>query len=246
MQAEAEVWTTVLFNRFLAGPLDTFLNAVGHPAADPAHPWQNWITVELLVVAIILVVFGLLRSKLSVDKPGAFQLSFEAIYKFVLGQASESIDHHVNRYVPFFGSIFIFILFMNLIGIIPGLESPTMTPAVPLAFAVAVFLYYNWMGFREHGVGKYLLHFAGPVWWMAPIMIPIELISHFARPLSLTIRLYANMFAGERVTITFLTLTYFLLPAVFMGLHVFVALLQAFIFMLLAMIYVNGAVAHEH
>jgi len=246
MQAELEVWTTALFNRFLGGPLDSFLNAVGHPAADPAHPWQNWITVEILVVAIILVVFGALRMKLSVDKPGNFQLSFEAIYKFVLGQASESIDHHVERYVSFFGSIFIFILFLNLIGIVPGLESPTMSPAVPLAFAVAVFIYYHWMGLRKHGVGKYLLHFAGPYWWLAPVMIPIELISHFARPLSLTVRLYANMFAGERVTVTFLTLTYFLLPAVFMGLHVFVALLQAFIFMLLAMVYVGGAVAHEH
>jgi F-type H+-transporting ATPase subunit a len=246
MQAESEIWTTALFNRFLAGPLDSFLSAVGHPAADPAHPWQNWITIEILVVAIILVVFALLRARLSVDKPGKFQLTFEAIYKFVSGQASESIDHHANRYVPFVGSIFIFILFMNLIGIIPGLESPTMTPAVPLAFAVAVFLYYHWMGLREQGVGKYLIHFVGPVLWLAPIMIPIELISHFARPLSLTIRLYANMFAGERVTVTFLTLTYFLLPAVFMGLHVFVAFLQAFIFMLLAMIYVGSAVAHEH
>src|SRR5580704_6858588 len=132
MQAESEVWTTALFNRFLAGPLDTFLIAVGRPPADPAHPWQNWITVELLVVAIILVLFALLRSKLSVNKPGNFQLAFEAIYKFVSGQASESIDHHVNRYVPFFGSIFIFILFLNLIGIIPGLESPTMSPAVAL------------------------------------------------------------------------------------------------------------------
>jgi F-type H+-transporting ATPase subunit a len=246
MQAESEIWTTALFNRFLAGPLDSFLSAVGHPAADPAHPWENWITVEILVVALILVVFGLLRSKLSVDKPGKFQLTFEAIYKFVLGQASESIDHHVDRYMSFFGSIFIFVLFMNLIGVIPGLESPTMSPAVPLALAISVFLYYNWMGLREQGLGKYLLHFAGPVWWMAPIMIPIEIISHFARPLSLTIRLYANMFAGERVTVTFLTLTYFILPAVFMGLHVFVAFLQAFIFMLLAMIYVGGAVAHEH
>ena len=246
MQAEAELWTTALFNRFLAGPLDTFLNAIGHPAADPAHPWENWITMEILVVAIILVVFALLRSRLSVDKPGKLQLTFEAIYKFISGQASESIDHHADRYVPFFGAIFIFILFMNLIGIIPGFESPTMTPAVPLAFAVAVFLYYHWMGFREQGVGKYLVHFAGPVWWLARLMIPIELISHFARPLSLTIRLFANMFAGEQVTVTFLTLTYFLLPAVFMGLHVFVAFLQAFIFMLLAMIYVGGAVAHEH
>lgn len=246
MQAEPEVWITALFNRFLAGPLDSFLNAIGHPAQDPAHPWENWFTVELFVVAIIFVVFGLLRSRLSVAHPGKFQLTFEAIYNFISGQARENVDHHVNRYIPFFGTIFIFILFLNLIGIIPGLESPTQYPAVPLAFAVVVFLYYNWMGIREHGLGKYLAHFAGPYWWMAPIMIPIEFISHLARPLSLTIRLFANMFAGERVTVTFLTLTYFILPAVFMGLHVFVALLQAFIFMLLTMVYVGSAVAEEH
>lgn len=246
MQAEHEVWTTALFNRFLAGPLDSFLNAIGQPARDPAHPWENWFTVELFVVAIIIILFAMLRARLSVEHPGKFQLTFEAVYKFVSGQAKDNVDHHANKYIPFFGTIFIFILFLNLIGIIPGFESPTQSPAVPLAFAVAVFLYYNWMGLREHGVGKYLAHFAGPSWWMAPIMIPIEFISHFARPLSLTIRLFANMFAGERVTITFLTLTYFVLPAVFMGLHVFVALLQAFIFMLLAMVYVGSAVAHEH
>ena len=244
MQAEAEVWSSALLNRFLAAPLNAFWNALG-VAHDPAHPWENWLSIEILVVAIIVVLFAVLRSRLSVESPGTFQLSFEAVYKFVRGQSSESIDHHVDRYVAFFGTIFIFILFLNLIGIIPGFESPTQTPAVPLGFAVAVFLYYNWMGVREQGIGKYLLHFAGPVWWMAPIMIPIELISHFARPLSLTIRLFANMFAGERVTITFLSLTYLILPAVFMGLHVFVALLQAFIFMLLATIYVSGAVAHE-
>jgi F-type H+-transporting ATPase subunit a len=95
-------------------------------------------------------------------------------------------------------------------------------------------------------VGPYLAHFAGPMPLLAPIMIPIEIISHLARPLSLTIRLYANMFAGEMVTLTFLSLTYLVIPAVFMGLHVFVALLQAYIFMLLTMIYVGGAVAHEH
>lgn len=246
MQAEHEVWTTALFNRFLAAPLDGFLNGIGQPPHDPAHPWENWFTVELFVVLIILILFGMLRSRLSVEHPGKFQLTFEAIYKFVAGQARENVDHHVNKFIPFFGTIFIFILFLNLIGIIPGFESPTQSPAVPLAFAVVVFLYYNWMGMREHGVGKYLAHFAGPYWWMAPIMIPIEIISHFARPLSLTIRLFANMFAGERVTVTFLTLTFFVMPAVFMGLHVFVALLQAFIFMLLAMVYVGSATAHEH
>lgn len=243
---EVELWTTALFNRFLAAPLDALLAAIGRPAADPAHPWENWLVMEILVVAVIVVLFALLRSRLSVDKPGKLQLTFEAVYKFVSGQASEYVEHHSSRYAPFFGTIFIFILFLNLIGIIPGFDSPTGSPAIPLAFAVAVFLYYHWMGLREHGVGKYLAHFAGPVWWMAPIMIPIEIISHFARPLSLTVRLFANMFAGERVVLTFLSLTYLVLPAVFMGLHVFVAFLQAFIFMLLAMVYVGTATAHEH
>ena len=246
MQAEAQLWTAALFNHFLAGPLDSFLNAIGHPPADPAHPWPNWLAIEILVVAIIMVLFAMLRSRLSVEKPGKFQLSFEAIYKFIYSQAAENVDHHVDRYAAFFGTIFILILFLNLIGVVPSFMSPTQEVAVPLGFAVAVFLYYHWMGVREQGIGRYLLHFAGPAWWMAPLMIPIEIISHFARPLSLTVRLFANMFAGEKVTATFLTLTYFILPAVFMGLHIFVALLQAYIFFLLAAVYVGGAVAHEH
>jgi F-type H+-transporting ATPase subunit a len=121
-----------------------------------------------------------------------------------------------------------------------------MTPAVPLGLAVSVFFYYHWAGLRAQGLGRYLAHFAGPMPWLAPLMVPIEFISHLARPLSLTIRLFANMFAGERVTVTFLSLTFIAIPAVFMGLHVFVAFLQAFIFMLLCLIYVSGAVAHEH
>ena len=117
---------------------------------------------------------------------------------------------------------------------------------MPAGCALAAFCYYNLMGFREQGSGKYLAHFAGPMPLLAPLMVPIELISHMARPLSLTVRLYANMYAGEQVTLVFLGLTYFVVPAVFMGLHVFVSLLQAYIFMLLTMMYVSGAVSHEH
>ena len=166
MQAEAELWTTALFNRFLAGPLDTFLNAIGHPAADPAHPWENWLTMELVVVAVIVVLFAVLKSKLSVENPGKLQLTFEALYKFLSGQAHDALEHGSSKYLPFIGTLFIFILFMNLIGIIPGFESPTMTPAVPCGLAVSVFLYYNYMGVREQGIGKYLAHFAGPVWYL--------------------------------------------------------------------------------
>jgi F-type H+-transporting ATPase subunit a len=242
---EHELWLTALLNRVVAAPADAVLNAV-KVAHDPAHPWSNWLAMELLVVAIIVVVFALLRTSLSVDRPNRLQHLFEVVYEFVNGQAHESSEHSGMKYVPYFGALFIFVLFMNLIGIIPGFESPTMTPAVPCGLAVCTFLLYNFAGMREHGVGRYLAHFAGPMILLAPIMIPIEIISHLARPLSLTIRLYANMFAGEMVTLTFLSLTYIIIPSVFMGLHVFVALLQAYIFMLLTMIYVGSAVAHEH
>ena len=167
-------------------------------------------------------------------------------FLFARGQAEEQIGHHGPHYIAFFGTLFVFILFMNLIGVIPSFESPTMSPAVPLGCAIATFLYYNMVGIQANGVGRYLAHFAGPMPWLAPLMVPIELISHLARPLSLTIRLFANMFAGEQVTLVFISLTYFLVPVAFMGLHIFVSLLQAYIFMLLAMMYVAGATAHEH
>jgi len=243
---EHEAWLTELLNQYLAAPANAILNLVGYKVEDAAHPWSNWLAFELLVFAVIVVVFAIFRSGLSVDNPGKLQHTFELMYEFVAGQTRDNIGHHAARHVPFFGTLFVFILFMNLIGVIPGCESPTMNPAVPAGLAIAAFCYYNWTGFREQGVVKYLLHFAGPVWWLAPVMIPIEIISHIARPLSLTIRLFANMFAGEQVTLTFLSLTYLLLPSVFMGLHVFVSFLQAFIFTLLAIIYVSGAVAHEH
>ena|ERR1051326_3019165 len=243
---EHELWLTALLNRFFAGPADAVLNAFNVHPENPEHPMTNWFVMELLVVAIIVVLFAILRPRLSMDKPGKLQHIFEVVYEFVDGQAHDSVGQGSGKYVPYFGALFIFILFMNLIGIIPGFESPTMTPAVPLGLAVCTFLLYNWWGAREHGVGRYLAHFAGPMPWLAPLLIPIELISHLARPLSLTVRLFANMFAGEKVTMTFLTLTYFVVPSIFMGLHVFVALLQAYIFMLLTMIYVGSAVAHEH
>jgi F-type H+-transporting ATPase subunit a len=167
-------------------------------------------------------------------------------WDFIKNTADEAGVNHAEKYTAFFGTIFIFILFMNLIGIIPGFESPTMNAAVPLGMALVTFVYYNTAGVRELGLGKYLAHFAGPIWWLAPMMIPIEIVSHLARPLSLTFRLFGNMLAGEQVTGVFLGLTYLIMPAVFMALHVFVSFMQAYIFALLAMIYVSFATAHEH
>lgn len=237
-------WLTRLFNDHLAGLANSILNAVHMPAENPARPWQTWIVMELLVVAFIFVLLPFVRARLSVEKPGKLQHLFEITYQFILDQTREAGLHHGEPYVPYFGTLFIFILFMNLLGIIPTFESPTMNPAVPLGLAICTFLYYNAKGIKEHGLGKYLMHFVGPIPALALLMIPIEITSHLARPLSLTVRLYANMYAGEQVTMAFLGLTKFIIPAVFMGLHVFVSLLQAYIFMLLSMIYVSIATEH--
>jgi len=242
---EHELWLTRLFNDNLAGVGNSVLSLVRTHAANPARPWTNFITMQILVAGIIVVLFAVLRPRLSVDHPGKLQHLFEVIYTFLRGEAHDNIGHDGPRFLPFIGTLFIFILFSNLIGIIPGFESPTMNPSVPAGCALLVFLYYNFMGFKQQGVGKYLAHFAGPMPILAPLMIPIELISHMARPLSLTIRLFANMLAGEKVTVVFLGLTYLVAPAVFMGLHVFVSFLQAYIFVLLTMMYLSETVPHE-
>jgi F-type H+-transporting ATPase subunit a len=239
-----EVWLQKLFNDHLAGLGNFFLKLVGMPA-EP-RPWADYIVMQLLVALIIIVLFGFLRPRLSVDRPGILQHSFEVIHDFIYNESKDAVGLSGPRYMVFFGTLFLFILFCNLIGIIPSFKSPTMTPSVPVGCAIATFCFYNLMGLREQGLGKYVAHFAGPMPWLAPLMVPIELISHLARPLSLSIRLFANMYAGEQVTMVFLSLTYFIIPALFMGLHVFVSLLQAYIFMLLTMMYVGGAVSHEH
>ena len=242
---ETEIGLTRLFNDHLAGLGNTLAGLVGM-APDP-RPWANFITMQLLVAVIIVIVFAVLKPRLSRDNPGKLQHTFEVIYDFFKTTTREQVGHHGLRYVGFFGTLFFFVLFANLIGIIPGLESPTMSSAsVPAGLALTVFLYYNIAGIQANGLWRYLAHFAGPIWWLAWLMIPIEIMSHLARPLSLTVRLWANMMAGEQVTLVFLKLTFILVPALFMGLHVFVSILQAYIFMLMSMMYVAGATAHEH
>jgi len=245
---EHELWVTALLNDHLSWLATAILEVFRLQAHNAARPWANFVAMQLVVAILILAVFGVLRRRLSVDQPGRLQHVFELLYNFLKEQGEEIVGHGARRYLAFFGTLFFFILFSNLIGVIPSFESPTMfMPApVPAGCALAAFLYYNIEGARAQGVGKYLRRFAGPSLLLAPLMIPIEIISHLARPLSLTIRLFANMFAGEQVTIIFLGLAPVLVPAVFMGLHVFVSFLQAYIFVLLTMVYVSGAVSQEH
>jgi F-type H+-transporting ATPase subunit a len=241
-----EAWLTKLFNEYF-GSLGIWLLALFNRKPDnPAEPWADFIVMQFLVAVILIALFAILRSRLSVEKPGAMQHIFELIHGFVNGEAEGQVGHDGHRHVLLFETLFIFLLLANLIGIIPGFVSPTQVIYVPVGCALLAFLYYNLVGIKKQGVGKYAAHFAGPIWWLAPLMVIIEIISHLARMLSLSVRLFANMYAGEQVTLVFLSLTYLVVPALFMGLHVFVSLLQAYIFVLLTMIYVAGAVAEEH
>jgi F-type H+-transporting ATPase subunit a len=157
----------------------------------------------------------------------------------------ETIGHHYHPYHSYLVVLALFILSCNLIGLIPGFESPTAVPVVPLGCALLTWFYYHFQGLRTNGLG-YFKHFMGPVWWLAPLMLPIEIFSHTARLLSLTVRLFANMFAGEMVTLVFFSLVPIGVPIIFEGLHIFVSLIQTYIFVILACVYLGEATAHEH
>jgi len=236
---------TKLLNGLFATPVNALLNALGiHPEYSQA-PITNAVAMEVLVFALLLLIFLLVRSRLSVESPGGLQHVFEGIHGFVEGQSRDVIGHHSERFTPFLVSLGLFILLSNLFGIVPGLESPTASPVVPLGCAICAFVYYQYQGLRQSGIG-YLKHFLGPMWWLSPLMLPLEIISHLARVMSLTIRLYANMFAGDMVTLVFFSLIPIAVPVIFLGLHIGVALLQAYIFVLLTTVYLAGAVATEH
>ena len=233
---------TNLLNRLFAGPVDALLQAVGVHPANPAAPIDNTFALELLVVLGFIAFFALVRIGLSVEKPGTPQQFAEIIHEMIGGQAESIIGH--ERFQAFVTCVFLFILTCNLIGLIPGIDAPTMSPVVPLGIAVTVFLYYNFHGIRAQGPIGYLKHFAGPIWWISWLLFPIEVISHLARMMSLTIRLWANMFAGDLVTLVFFSLIPVGIPVIFLGLHLGVSIIQAFVFTLLAMIYLGQAVAH--
>jgi F-type H+-transporting ATPase subunit a len=236
---------TRLLNHWFAGPVDALLRALHIQPQYPQAPITNAVAMEVLVVGFLLIVFIMVRSRLSVESPSGLQHMFEGINEFIEGQSRDVIGHHSERFTPFLVSLGLFILIANLFGVVPGLESPTASPVVPLGCAICAFVYYQFQGFKTNGVA-YLKHFLGPMWWLSPLMLPLEIISHLARLMSLTIRLYANMFAGDMVTLVFFSLIPVAVPVIFLGLHIGVALLQAYIFVLLTTVYLAGAVATEH
>ncbi|HKH99398.1 MAG TPA: F0F1 ATP synthase subunit A [Candidatus Sulfotelmatobacter sp.] len=240
-----QLWFTEILNRLFASPVTSLLRALHIEPKHAEAPITNAFAMEFLVFTFLLILFLLVRSRLSVDNPGGLQHAFEGVEGFIKGQSHEIIGHHSEGYTPFLATLVFFILICNLIGVIPGFESPTANPVVPLGCAICAFVYYQSQGFKHAGIA-YLKHFAGPMPALAPLMLPIELISHFARMLSLTIRLYANMFAGDLVTLVFFSLVPLGVPILFLGLHIGVSLLQTYIFVLLTTVYLQGAVADEH
>jgi F-type H+-transporting ATPase subunit a len=220
-------------------------HAVGIPST-PATAITDAFALELLVAAGLIVFFILVRATLSVESPNPAQQVAEMVHEAIGGQAEQIIGHGYQSFQSFVTCIFLFVLLCNLLGAIPGIPAPTTQPVVPLGLALLTFVYYNFHGLRANGLIGYLKQFAGPIWWMAPLLFVIEVISHLARILSLTVRLYANMFASDLVTLVFFSLIPIAIPAIFIALHVAVSLIQAFVFMLLTMIYLSLAVSHEH
>jgi F-type H+-transporting ATPase subunit a len=236
---------TATCNKYLGGLALQIMHAVHVQPYNPQAPITRTFAMELLVFALLLVFFLLVRMSLSVEKPAAIQQTAEMIHGFVADQSESIIGHGSQRFVMFATCVLLFVLLGNLLGMIPGFLAPTSIATVPLGVALWCWFYYHYHGVREHG-GRYFKQFIGPIWQIFPLMLPIELVSHLARILSLTVRLYANMFAGEEVTLVFFSLVPIGIPIIFMALHLGVALIQAYIFMLLTLIYVAQAVSHDH
>jgi F-type H+-transporting ATPase subunit a len=237
---------TSFLNHLFAAPVDKLLAALHISVAFPEAPITNTVAMEFLVFLLLLAYFVVVRVSLSVETPGAVQHMAEMTHEFVSDQSESIIGHGSERFNGYLIVLGLFILIANLLGLVsPWLESPTANVSVPLGLALVTFVYYHYHGLRANGFA-YIKQFLGPVWQLYWLLLPIEIISHLARILSLTVRLYANMFAGDLLTLAFFSLVPIGVPLVFLGLHLGVAVVQAYIFMLLAMIYLSLAVSHDH
>ncbi len=243
---EHQLWFTAILNKLLAGIITPLLASIGQPPVDAAHPIPNYVAMEVLVVLLLLIGALLLRRRLSMEAPSKFQHAMEMVVEFTQNLTDEIIGHGGRTYVAMLGTLGLFVVLCNLLGLIPTLETPTAHIQVTLGCAVAGFLYYNYHGCRVHGVGGYLKHLCGPMLIIAWLMFPIEVFSNVFRMLSLSVRLYANMMVGDLLEQVFGGLVPIAVPAVFGALHIFVSLLQAYIFMLLPAIYISMAVSEEH
>jgi F-type H+-transporting ATPase subunit a len=203
------------------------------------------VIMALVVLLISLIVFPLMSRRISRDDPSGFQQFLELIVGGLKGMLHDIIGHGADKHLYIIGGFAVFIFVSNIMGLFFFLQPPTGNVNTTFAMSIVAFLYYNWQGIKVQGIGHYLAHFAGPVWWLAPLMFPIELIGHFARILSLAMRLFGNIFGEHAATGVFMGLLPFVIPWPMMGLGIFGAFLQTFVFIMLNMVYISGAVATE-
>ena len=214
--------------------------AFGPYTAENAIPWY---TVMFFIACILsVVIIWIFKGKLSESEPGHGQQTLEVSVLAVRNMIQDIIGPHGLKYFPVVMAFAVLILVSNLMGLFPLFMSPTAATSVTFALGLSSFIYYNYIGISENGIVKHLSHLAGPVWWIAPLIFPIELISNLIRPFSLGIRLFGNIFADEQVVATLAGIappfTWFA-PILIMPLSVFVALIQTFVFILLSQLYLS-------
>jgi F-type H+-transporting ATPase subunit a len=247
-ELEPRLWIVHAANVVFGPAARALLRALGRPV-PAGDVIANYLVMSALIVVFWTVVCLLLRSRLSVENPGKLQILLEDGVSAVHSMLHDYIGHKAPRYLAIVTALFVFILSGNLMGMIPGLMAPTSSINVTLGCAITVAVYYHIEGVKAQGIGGYVKHFAAPPGaplFIAPIMLPIEIISHLSRILSLSIRLFGNIFGEELVILILFTIIPFLVPVPMMFLGIITALLQAFIFVLLTAIYLGGAVASEH
>ena len=233
--------------------LEGMLGRKAGVAMFPSGFTLTHVLITLLVVAFIIAgaisfskgmrgqVKGLVPPR-TMNFRNFFEYVTESVYGLVEGAMGEK---NAARFFPLVGALWFFILFSNLFALIPGFNAPTDTLKTNVGIAILVFLATHYYGIKEHGVGNYLKHFMGPFPALAPLMVPIELISHFARPLSLAVRLMGNMMADHKVVMSFFALVPILVPIPFLLLGLLVCLIQALVFCTLTAVYIGMAIEHE-
>jgi F-type H+-transporting ATPase subunit a len=233
-----------LFNKVFGKPLASLLGRLGIHVADPEHLVPDYIVMCLIIGLALVLLLGLSSRKLSLV-PSKRQSVLELLIQAFEGLLVDTIGEEGKKFLPLIATVGLFIFSANLLGLVPGFMSPTSKLNVTIGCALVVFVYYHFQGIRAQGLLKYLKHFAGPVPLLAPLMVPIEIISHFSRPVSLSVRLFGNIFAEEVLIVIMASIIPFFLPLPFMAIAIFTAVIQSFVFVLLACIYIAGAVAHE-
>jgi len=243
-ELEHSLFIVELFNKIFSRPISALLGLVGIEVKHPDHLLPDYVVMCFIIAVLLILIFGLASRNLK-QVPSGRQSILEMIIQAFESQLVEIIGESGRKYLPLIATVGIFIFFSNLIGLVPGFMSPTSKLNVTVACALIVFLYYHWQGIKAQGALKYFKHFFGPIPALAPLLLPIELISHFSRVVSLSIRLFGNIFAEELLIVVIASIIPFFLPLPFMAVAIFTSFIQAFVFVLLSCVYLAGAVAQE-